>query len=176
MARGRVRERDRGWARIRKAVKAADGAGVKVGVLAAAGNHDQDDGGVQPVTVAQVASWNEFGAGLKKDGTKRIPERPAFRQAIDGAREELRTEIVGAAVEVLLGEKVPRALGSVGLMAQALIRAKITALRDPPNAEITKERKGSSNPLIDTGQLRGSVTWEVVTGPAARAARRQRAV
>ena len=38
----------------------------------------------------------------------------------------------------------------------------LTDLKTPPLAESTIRRKGSSNPLIDTGQLRSSITWQVV--------------
>jgi len=37
----------------------------------------------------------------------------------------------------------------------------MTALDQPPNAPSTVARKrGSTNPLIDTGQLRRSIDWE----------------
>ena len=163
MARGRIREKDLGWNRVKRAIREADGAGVKVGVLSAAGDHDSASPGSR-ATVAEVAAANEFGYG--------VPERPAFRQAIDGNTDRLRQSILRASAEVLLGTDVRRALNPVGLLAQTVTRQQITDLRDPPNSERTIQRKGSSNPLIDTGQLRQSVTWEVVTGSDAKRARR----
>jgi len=34
-------------------------------------------------------------------------------------------------------------------------------LRDPPNAQSTVDAKGSSNPLVDTGQMIGSIDYKV---------------
>jgi hypothetical protein len=31
----------------------------------------------------------------------------------------------------------------------------------PPNSPVTIALKGSSKPLIDTGEMRGAVTWKV---------------
>ena len=50
----------------------------------------------------------------------------------------------------------------VGAAAEGAIRQYITDLDTPPNAPSTIRRKGSSNPLIDTGAMRQSVTSTVV--------------
>jgi len=52
------------------------------------------------------------------------------------------------------GKGLEQELGKVGLLAQSQVRAKITAIKSPPNAQSTIDKKGSSNPLIDTGQMR----------------------
>ena len=41
------------------------------------------------------------------------------------------------------------------------IAREITNLKEPPNAESTILKKGSSNPLIDTGDMRKSVKWKL---------------
>lgn len=48
-----------------------------------------------------------------------------------------------------------------GMAAQEAIREAIIELDTPPNALVTIEAKGSSNPLIDTGKMKDSVTWVV---------------
>lgn len=50
----------------------------------------------------------------------------------------------------------------VGVEAEGAIRQYITDLDTPPNKPSTIKRKGSSNPLIDTGAMRQSVTSTVV--------------
>lgn len=49
----------------------------------------------------------------------------------------------------------------VGAFAAGATQQYITDLRDPPNAPYTIEKKGSDNPLIDTGSMRSSVTYKV---------------
>ena len=46
-------------------------------------------------------------------------------------------------------------------MARGDIVESITQLDTPPNTPKTIARKGSSNPLIDTGFLRANVTFKV---------------
>ena len=48
-----------------------------------------------------------------------------------------------------------------GKKAVEAIQKAITDLDTPENSEETIARKGSSNPLIDTGHMRGSVDYEV---------------
>jgi hypothetical protein len=47
-------------------------------------------------------------------------------------------------------------------VAQNDVRKAIRDLDSPPNAESTIKAKGSSNPLIDTGQMINSIRWEYV--------------
>lgn len=54
-------------------------------------------------------------------------------------------------------------LDMVGLVVSDMVKKRMTSLRTPPNSSFTQKRKGSSNPLIDTGILRASVTWATVT-------------
>lgn len=54
-----------------------------------------------------------------------------------------------------------QSLDRLGLMAAGDIQRRIADLRDPPNAASTVDRKGSSNPLIDTGEMRQKVSHKV---------------
>ena len=118
--------------------------------------------------VATVAAWNEF-------GTERIPERPFFRNAISGADKDLMP-VIKAGVDPLKMELDARTAGLVGEVMKARIQQSITTLRDPPNAPVTIKGgpirtktgkiivipgKQSSNPLVDEGFMRQSVTYLV---------------
>ena len=103
-----------------------------------------------------MAAWNEFGT------SNGVPERPFFRLAIAGAEDAL--------FALLKREIDPKTLAitqqladRVGLALQAAIRQSITQLRNPPNAPRTIQPrpagKGSSNPLLDLGFMRESVTF-----------------
>lgn len=105
--------------------------------------------------VAGVAAVNEFGSS---DG--RVPERPAFRQAVNRLEDELGV-VLGRAVAASGFNIDDAVVERVGLAAQAAVQESITDLRQPPNAPSTVARKGSSNPLVDEGVLRSSVSFEV---------------
>ena len=116
--------------------------------------------------VAQVAYWNEYGTTLS-------PPRPFFRNAIkDNSKEwlELFRETQFKTKDMF------KSLSIVGTIAKDDIATSITDLTSPPNSEITisggwirhangkafkVKGKGSSNPLIDTGLMRNSVSYEI---------------
>lgn len=162
MAKPRVIDRDLGFADVKRAMQESSAYSVKVGVLQSAGTYEDEHG--KPVTVAQVAAWNEYGTS---DG--KVPSRPAFRLAADENRAKIAEAQSRLAQQVLDGKIDTRtALGRLGLLVQGYVRKSIIDLRDPPNAPFTIKQKGSSNPLVDSGQLVQSVTWEVVKSTEAR--------
>ena len=62
------------------------------------------------------------------------------------------------------GSKPELYMEQAGKKAVEAIQKAITDLKDPPNTERTIQLKGgSSNPLIDTEHMRGSVDYEVRT-------------
>ena len=54
-----------------------------------------------------------------------------------------------------------QALSKAGILFKNAIQREITNLKEPPNAESTIFKKGSSNPLIDTGLMRSKVEWKL---------------
>lgn len=128
-------------------------ARVEVGVLgdAAAETHR----GAQSVTLADVASWNEFGLG-------HVPERSFLRAWFDGATRENRATLKRAAEHVTARRmELARALELCGVKFQAEVQKRISQGVPPPNAPVTIERKGSAIPLIDKGQLVQGITFRV---------------
>lgn len=53
-------------------------------------------------------------------------------------------------------------LDRIGSQAVADMRRSAIKLRDPKNAPMTVDNKGSDNPLVDTGELERKITYEVV--------------
>jgi hypothetical protein len=125
---------------------------VKVGLQGEEGAspHPNNPEG-QRTTLAEVATFNEF-------GTERIPERSFIRSTMDENRRKLLMENIKLFFQMAAGKmNTERALGILGKKITSLIKRKITTLTTPPNAPITILRKGSGNPLIDTGFMRQSV-------------------
>ncbi|WP_210209675.1 hypothetical protein [Aureimonas flava] len=115
--------------------------------------------------IVQRAVWNEFGTrgGASGGGWGGpVPERPFMRNAMRSNRGKYQRAMAAGAREVLRSSTSLRSiLPRLGALAQGDIQAEITALRSPPNSPVTIALKGSSNPLIDTGEMRQRVTWQV---------------
>lgn len=104
--------------------------------------------------VAAVAAWNEFGTD------RGVPERPFLRNSIDGAEDAIMP-VLKEGIDPKDMALDQTTAGKVGEVMKARIQREITTLREPPNAPLTVARKGSTNPLIDTGVLRQSTSYEV---------------
>lgn len=113
------------------------------------------------------AVWNEFGTRGGRSGGGwggPIPERPFMRNTMRSNKGKYRSALKAAAKSVLDGTaSVDGVLTKLGIMGQGDVQAEITALTSPPNSPVTIALKGSSKPLIDTGEMRGSVTYKVET-------------
>jgi hypothetical protein len=167
-----VRSFDRGWDSLKKAMllEKHGASYVKVGVLGGAKNERtpantvrQSDNTVhtgRDFTNVELAVIHEYGAPAAG-----IPERSFLRSTFFGGRP---TYI--AMLRVLLKKvyeqkmELKRALGLVGSKIAGDVKRRITqgAGIPPPLKSATIARKGSSRPLVDTGQLKNSITWEVV--------------
>ena len=90
-------------------------------------------------------------------GTKRIPERPFMIPAGNKAANKTINITVHS---IAGGMDEQQALSKAAIMFKNAIQREITNLKEPPNAESTILKKGSSNPLIDTGKMRSSVQWK----------------
>lgn len=105
--------------------------------------------------VLDKAVYNEF-------GTRDIPERPFLRNALRDGKREIQTAATRVARSIIARRMTKtQGLNQLGILGKNLIQESITDLRDPPNAGSTIETKGSSNPLIDSGEMRRAVTWKV---------------
>ncbi len=135
---------------------------VKVGILGSSGMHQAEKEGDAPVTVVDVAVFNEYGTTTKL-GNVGTPERPFIRTTHDEKEQTINNYIDQGVDQIFAGNmKVVELLSKTGVMVQAFIKSKINAITDPRNAPSTIAEKGSSKPLIDTGQMRNSVNFEVV--------------
>lgn len=141
---GNVKDIDRGFKKLKRDLGVADGSFTKVGVQQGA-QHEDEDGKLSDMVL--IAGVNEFGT---KDG--KIPARPALRNSIDNNKAKIENTQVRLLNGVMSGRlSVQNALSALGEYQQNLMQKSITSLRNPPNAETTKLKKKSSNPLVDTG-------------------------
>lgn len=160
MAHGKssIKDKDRGYRKLRAQLAKADHDQVTVGIFAAEGDQiHEGDPLADPQTILEVATANEFGIGR--------PERSFIRAWVDQSESQIRKkikELLGWIVKGKISEA--QAMNYLGLWAQGEIQKRIAAGIDPPNAPRTVALKGSSTPLINTGQLRSSITYQIGGG------------
>lgn len=144
-----------------------NGKRVQVGVLGGgeaawlAGIHEY--GCVIPVTPKMRAYLHHNGLHLKNSTTQiKIPERAFLRNGYD----EKKDEVVSKS-EKVLGDVVGGTMSAdvflqmVGLMLSTEIKTYARNLNSPANHPYTVERKGSSNPLVDSGSMIGAIDYKV---------------
>jgi hypothetical protein len=150
-----LRDTDRGYAALMQRVLAIAHPRIAVGIHEAQGaatKKTREEGA--PPTVVDVAAWAEFGIGQ--------PERSWLRAWYDGYHRQGHKEIARMLATVIQGRQpMQRGLEQIGQRFVGLIQLRIAQGVPPPNSPVTIRMKGSSKPLIDTGQFRSSITYSV---------------
>lgn len=94
--------------------------------------------------------------------TGSIPARPFLRPGVENAAPTLVLLAEVQLPKVLSKEMTMRQLlEQLGQLAEGSVKKQITDLKSPPNAKSTIKKKGSDNPLIDTGNLRQSIRYVI---------------
>jgi hypothetical protein len=147
-----IKDTDHGYRDLMRRVQQARGAAVSVGITSESGEkaHDEAEG----MTVLDIGAIHEFGIG--------VPERSFIRGWFDAFRDQAR-KLIKAAMEAVVAGKLTKAqaLDMVGVRLQGECQKNMTTAPFEPLKRATILRKGSSKPLIDTGQLRSSITYKV---------------
>lgn len=106
--------------------------------------------------IVDKAIWNHYGT------SRGIPARPFLLNAMRRNRRKYLNAMKTSAPKILRGETTLAAvLNKLGVLAQGDVQSEIDATLTPPNAPSTIEAKGSSHPLIESGEMRRNVTWKV---------------
>ena len=148
-------------------IKGLDGKKVSVGVL---GGGEQswlasihEYGCRIEVTPKMRAYLAATGLHLKATTTHiTIPERAFLRNGYDENKDEVIDKAEAVLGDVIGGTMKPEQLFElVGLLLKSKIQDYAKELDSPPNHPYTVERKGSSNPLIDSGDMIGAISYKV---------------
>lgn len=91
-----------------------------------------------------------------------IPERSFLRAGWDECENDFY-KLVDKHLNkwIAKGNKPDKMLDALGRELRGYIQDFALDLSSPPNSNITKSAKGSSNPLVDTGNLIQSIEYEV---------------
>lgn len=149
-----------------KTAKSLNGRKVNVGCLR--GDHAwlasiHEYGCNIPVTDEKRAFLHSKGIHLKKSTTViKIPERSFLRSGHDNHIDEVlkkADKLLGLVVGGQMDEE--QLFEAVGEMLATKIKTYARNLSSPPNSSFTIEKKGSSNPLVNTGNMIAGITYEV---------------
>jgi hypothetical protein len=160
--------------RLRRELAALNKMSIRVGVLGSAGG--------EMLTIANVHEFgctievtpkmrgyfrHNFGVNLRGDTNAiNIPERSFIRASFDTGQEQLAKTVKNAFGKVIRGDKTAQqAMEEIGLLAAQMTQMFINEGNvKPPNSELTLDRKSQKTPLVDSGRLVNSITFEVRGG------------
>jgi phage gpG-like protein len=144
---------------LRKNITTLKDHGVDVGLWGDQGGGAELGSASAPATVVEYAVYNEFGT------SRGIPPRPFMGTTADRHRDQVLAFMGDLAGQVVEGRATTeRVLRVLGMHYQSLMRQTV---RDSPswaqeNADATKARKESTSPLIDSGTMVRSITFQIV--------------
>ena len=153
--------------KMEASVKNLDGKTVSVGVLGGGENAWLASIHEYGCTIKVTDKMRDYlaatGLHLKKSTTHiKIPERAFLRNGYDDGKDEVLDK-----TQKLIGDVIGGTLSAdqlcelVGLLLSGKVKDYATELSSPPNHPYTVDKKGSSNPLVDTGDMIGSITYKV---------------
>ncbi|KEI75881.1 hypothetical protein [Clostridium botulinum] len=121
--------------------------------------HDLDSG--IPYSKAHEMYVHENGSPLWN-----VPPRPVLEPAMDNSKETISKQMKQVAISALDGNNLTPELEKVGMLGQNIARDWFTSTENnwAKNSKDTIKRKGSDKPLIDTGELRKSITYTIKEG------------
>ena len=143
---------DHGFDKYKKAIEELNSKQIRVGMFARVGDK-----------VLTKAIVNEFGTTKAgKNNNIVIPERSFIRSTYNKQYKKVAKRFDQIFMSISKGNYniIPK-LKLIGLEQETETKKTITDMKTPANAPSTIAKKGSSNPLIDTGEMRSKVSNEV---------------
>lgn len=144
---------------------------VKVGILSGKGGKETNEDGISMLALGVIHELGAPAAG--------IPARSFIRRTFIVHERELRDTTAKLAGQFISGKlSLEGALGVLGAWGSTKVKQMIATWTwsesgGPLDSTVVKQlaqstidAKGSSRPLIDTGRLSNSITWQVWMGRA----------
>jgi len=110
-------------------------------------------------TNAEIGAIHEFGLG--------VPEHSFIRGTVDKNRSEIQSRLRSMGGSIFSAKSPEEVKHEAQLFGEWFVGEMKSAIREgipPALSPETIEEKGSSTPLIDSGQLWGSLTYDVEGG------------
>lgn len=152
MARSAIRVKDNGFKAFFKRLRAMDGADLKVGIQGSDAYRSRGT-----LSMADLGRVHEFGFAPRG-----IPSRSFLRATFDEKQRTYANRVQDIVARTVKLKSNPRgALRILGELIRGDIVRRINEQIPPPLKPKTIARKGSTTPLVDTGQLVQSITARV---------------
>lgn len=113
-----------------------------------------DEDGNEDISLAEVAAYNEL-------GTSTSPARPFMKQSFENHEKELQAACDEVNKVLSNGGTAESGLETLGTFLKGLVQEEIVEGGFEANKPSTVKKKGSAQPLIDTGYMRQSVNYVV---------------
>lgn len=148
-----IKEIDNGYKKYLNSIKELNNSAVQIGLFAEVGDK-----------VLTKAIVNEF--GTTQAGKNRniiIPERSFIRATYNKQYKKVAKRF-SQIFESFSNKKfdIKTKLKFIGIEQVSETQSTITNFKTPKNAPSTILRKGSSKPLIDTGEMRMKINYKIV--------------
>jgi len=109
------------------------------------------------IYLADIANVLNFGSY-----SKAIPARPFGTTTITRYKEQIKKIIQRETNSILEKDReVKKGFDSIGVVCSGYMKKNLTDGEWKPNSQSTINKKGSDQPLIDTGLMRQAITWRV---------------
>ena len=152
MSGARVRQKDNGAnALLKRIAAAARKHGLKVGVLEDGPSRSDGD-----VTNLDIAAFAEF-------GTETAEPRPWLSGWYDSQEKGSADQLKKIGEDLVRGgvQDVDTGLDRFGRLASGELQQRVRSGVPPPNAPSTVAQKGSSTPLVESGDFAASITHKL---------------
>lgn len=136
---------------------------VHVGIVGARAGEIEEG---STLTLAELGALHEYGSDVEPGAPGYVPERSFIRSTLAKRRGDIAALTAQECRAVLAGKRTAeQALDVIGAKVAAWIKLEVMSGDGiaPPLAPETIERKGSSRPLVDHGQLIAHGVSYVVT-------------
>lgn len=156
----KIKDKDKKYKALKKQIAIAKKSAITVGIHDAEGSIIVEDEYSNTKTILDIAILNHFGG--KTESGNDIPARPFITQWVDSNKARINSNIKKVSEMIIKGMPAEKALELYGQWAVGEIKKNITQNKPfEPNSEYTIQKKGSSTPLVDDGQLIASITYKI---------------
>lgn len=116
--------------------------------------HYEGEKGKPGPSIIDVAIWNNYGINVPRRDFM-TPATKLWQKYIEKQVASFRDDIVSGAMDITMFLKL------MGQAGAEFISEAIVKLQEPPNSPVTIERKKSSNPLVDSGDMSKAPIHEI---------------
>ena len=117
-------------------------------------HYESNGKGKQGPSIVDVAIANNYGIG--------VPRRDFMTPSAKRWNKFFKESLAKVQKELLANKINPnKFLKAMGQKGADIISQEIISLSTPPNSPATIAKKKSSNPLVDTGDMARSTTWQI---------------